>query len=77
MGSVQWVRLSSVADPPGLPMMCCRCSEFDEFENMWTAIPFSEQGKRMMQGYIHCGTCKSQTNPLVAWKQAHAREFAP
>ena len=56
--------------------MCCRCGEMDLFENMFTAVPFSVGGKQMLQGYIHCGTCRRQVVATVAWKQAHDQEYA-
>jgi len=73
--AVKWVKLSEVTLKGVDQYMCCRCGEFGLFENMYSAIPFTTQGKQMMQGYIHCSTC-ARTNPTVAWKQAHDREYA-
>lgn len=73
--ATKWVRLSDIAQKNVDNYMCCRCGEFDRFENMWSAIPFSKAGKQMLQGYIHCGTCKKNIDPMTAWKNAHDREY--
>ena len=71
---VRWVRLGDIAQKGVDTYMCCRCGEFEQFEDMWTVIPFSETGKQMMQGYIHCGRCRV-TDPIQAWQQAHDAEY--
>lgn len=74
--AVEWVKLTEITLKGVDQYMCCRCGEFDLFENMFSAIPFSVGGKQMMQGYIHCATCKDHVSPTLAWKQAHDREYA-
>lgn len=73
--ATRWVRLSEIAAKGVDQYMCCRCQEFDDFGNMWSAIPFSKAGKQMLQGYIHCGSCRRNIDAMHAWKQAHDREY--
>ena len=70
---VRWVRLSDVGIKINDSYMCCRCGEMELFEDAWTVIPFSENGRQMMQGYIHCNMCR-YTDPVRAWQEAHDKE---
>ena len=42
-----------------------------ELEDAWSAIPYSAQGRQMLQGYIHCNRCRLSVNAVQAWKEAH------
>ena len=71
---VRWVRLSDIAQKGVDFYICAGCGAQEAFEDCFTTIPFSHGGLQMMQGYIHCQRC-TQTEPMVAWKKAHAKEF--
>lgn len=73
--SVKWAKLSEITLKGVDQYMCCRCGEFDLFENMYSTVPMSKAGKQMLQGYIHCATCRRHVDPQTAWKQAHDREY--
>lgn len=68
---VRWVRLADIAAIHHDSYICCRCGEGMDLDEAWSTIPYSAQGRQMLQGYIHCNMCRLTIDPIRAWKEAH------
>ncbi len=70
---VEWRRLRDIALPGAMSYLCSRCLEQTPFDDCWSVVPLSVDGKQMLPGYIHCGKCR-KTHPLRAWMRAHDKD---
>jgi hypothetical protein len=70
---VKWKRLGDIAPKTTDAYLCARCLEPTAFEDCWTVMPLTVEGRQMLQGYIHCGTCR-KTPPTKAWQEAHDKD---
>jgi hypothetical protein len=70
---VEWRRLSDISPKTDNSFLCARCLDPTPFEECWTVVVLSVDGKQMLPGYIHCGKCR-KTVPMTAWMEAHAKD---